>query len=411
MSWPQAKLEALAADIPNAFVGGPFGSNLTTRDYVESGVPVIRGSNMTGGRYLDTTRFVFVSETKMRRDLSSNLARENDLIFTQRGTLGQVVMIPQTGLFPHYVVSQSQMKLTVDQSKADRRFVYYYFSSPTAVGRITNLASSSGVPHINLTVLRNFELPVPPLDTQRRIADILSAYDDLIENNRRRIALLEQAARELYREWFVRLRFPGHENTRIVDGLPEGWERKNLCEVAVTNAHSYRTKELPETLNYIDISSVSDGLILEKKSMVSADAPGRARRKAAHGDVIWSNVRPNLKAYSLVLYPEENDVYSTGFTVLSATKIPFTFLYQSVTSDHFVTYLVNHTTGSSYPAVRREDFERAEVVVPPPLLSTEFHEVCESKYRLIAKLAREGEQLMRARDLLLPRLMSGEVAV
>ena len=109
--------------------------------------------------------------------------------------------------------------------------------------------------------------------------------------------------------------------------------------------------------------------------------------------------------------PEENDVVSTGFTVLSPTKIPFTFLYQSVTSDYFVTYLVNHTTGASYPAVRPDDFERAEIVVPPPLLLTKFHEICESNYYLIAKLARKDEQLMRARDLLLPRLMSGEVAV
>ena len=170
MSWPQAKLEALAADVPYAFVGGPFGSRLTTRDYVESGVPVIRGSNMNGGRYLDTTDLVFVSETKMRNDLSRNVARENDLVFTQRGTLGQVVMIAKNDPFPFYVVSQSQMKLTVDESKSDPRFLYYYFSSPTTVGRIANLASSSGVPHINLTVLRNFELPVPPLETQRRKA-------------------------------------------------------------------------------------------------------------------------------------------------------------------------------------------------------------------------------------------------
>ena len=264
---------------------------------------------------------------------------------------------------------------------------------------------------MNLTNLKAFEFSLPSRSEQTRVADILSAYDDLIDNNRRRIALLEQAARELYREWFVRFRFPGHENIKIVDGLPEGWERKTLREVAVTNAQSYRAKEVPETLNYIDISSVSAGRILKKKSMDAADAPGRARRKATRGDVIWSNVRPNLKAYSLVLNPEENDVFSTGFSVLSATKIPFTFLYQSVTSDYFVTYLVNHTTGASYPAVRPDDFERAEIVVPPSLLLTEFHEICESKYHLIAKLAREDEQLMKARDLLLPRLMSGEVTV
>ena len=97
------------------------------------------------------------------------------------------------------------------------------------------------MPHINLTVLRNFEVPVPSLDTQKRIASILSAYDDLIENNRRRIRLLEQAARLLYKEWFVHLRFPGHEHVKIKDGVPEGWERKPLGEV---RRHELRDRSL-----------------------------------------------------------------------------------------------------------------------------------------------------------------------
>ena len=228
MNWPRKKLELLAADEPYSFIGGPFGSKLTQRDYVNNGVPVIRGSNMNGGRFLDMNEFVYVSDSKFRKDLSSNLAKPGDLIFTQRGTLGQVAIIPYEGISDRYVVSQSQMKLTVDSTKADRFFLYYYFSSHEAIERITNFVSSSGVPHINLTTLRSFDVPVPPLDIQRKIAAVLSAYDDLIENNRRRIQLLEQAARLLYREWFVRLRFPGHEHVKIKDGVPEGWERKIL---------------------------------------------------------------------------------------------------------------------------------------------------------------------------------------
>ena len=325
------------------------------------------------------------------------------------GLLGSSAIVPEGNRYLH---NQRLGLITgLDESVLDRKFTYYLFNTKSVRGQISSSASGTKVRHTSPDRIYRVRVRVPGVESQARIAEVISAYDDLIENNRRRIALLEQAARELYREWFVRLRFPGHENTRIVDGLPAGWQRKTLREVAVTNAQSYHAKELPETLNYIDISSVSAGRILEKKSMVVADAPGRARRKAAHGDVIWSNVRPNLKAYSLVLYPEENDVFSTGFSVLSATRVPFIFLYQSVTSDYFVTYLVNHTTGVSYPAVRPDDFERAEIIVPAPVPLTEFHEICESKYHLIAKLVREDEQLMKARDLLLPRLMSGEVAV
>jgi type I restriction enzyme, S subunit len=259
--------------------------------------------------------------------------------------------------------------------------------------------------------LLSIKFPVPEFREQRRIADILSAYDDLIDNNRRRIALLEEAARMLYREWFVHFRFPGHEHVKIVDGLPEEWERRKVGDIAQTNGASYGAKELPDQINYIDISSVTKGRIVSRNSMSSTEAPGRARRRTRDGDIIWSNVRPNLRAYALVLQPDEADVFSTGFTTLSAIEVPFTWLYQFVTTDNFVGHLVNHATGAGYPAVRPDDFERATVVLPPKVLLTNYHEATEPSFRLIAKLDQQNEKLVQARDLLLPRLMSGEIAV
>ncbi len=160
-----------------------------------------------------------------------NLAHPGDIVFTQRGTLGQVALIPEDAPFDTYVVSQSQMKMSVDPLKADPRFIYYWFTSREAMSRINSRNSSSGVPHINLTVLRNFKIPARDLRTQRRVADYLAPYDDLIENNKRRIALLEESARLLYREWFVHLRFPGHEHVNVADGVPEGWKRLQLGDV------------------------------------------------------------------------------------------------------------------------------------------------------------------------------------
>ena len=246
---------------------------------------------------------------------------------------------------------------------------------------------------------------------QKNIADILSAYDDLIENNRRRIALLEEAARLLYREWFVHLRFPGHEHVKITDGLPEGWGRRTLGDVAETNKESYRAKELPDAINYIDISSVAQGRIVSKTRVLASEAPGRARRKIRDGDIIWSNVRPNLRAYALMLEPDELDVVSTGFTVLTTTRVPFTWLYMFVTTDNFVGHLANHATGAGYPAVRPDDFERAALPMPPKMLLAQFHETAELKFRLICQLDQQNQKLSQARDLLLPRLMNGEIAV
>ena len=246
---------------------------------------------------------------------------------------------------------------------------------------------------------------------QRDRIHILSAYDDLIENNRRRIALLEEAARLLYREWFVHFRFPGHEHVKITDGLPEGWERRILSDIAETNKESYRAKELPDEINYIDISSVAQGRVVSRTRVPASEAPGRARRKIRDGDIIWSNVRPNLRAYALMLEPDELDVVSTGFTVLTDTKVPFTWLYMFVTTDNFVGHLANHATGAGYPAVRPDDFERAELPMPSRTLLDHFHEAAEPNFRLICKLDLQNQRLAQARDLLLPRLMNGEVAV
>jgi type I restriction enzyme S subunit len=215
----------------------------------------------------------------------------------------------------------------------------------------------------------------------------------------------------LYKEWFVHLRFPGHEHTRIIDGVPEGWKKKRLGDVVATNAESYKANNLPTEINYIDISSVKQSRILSKNKMLSSEAPGRARRIGADGDIIWSNVRPNLRAYALVLEPDDNDVFSTGFTILSPVAIPFSYLYLFATTDEFVGHLVNHTTGASYPAVRPADFERAEILLPAQSVLSIFHEKLEPALRMIQVLQKEINALARARDLLLPKLMNGEVTV
>ena len=272
-----------------------------------------------------------------------------------------------------------------------------------------NAGGSANQANISPKDVERTTLPKIDVSIQKRISETLSAYDDLIENNRRRITLLEESARLLYREWFVHLRFPGHETTKIIDGVPEGWREATLGDVAITNPESYKKGKLPGIINYIDISSVSTGQINYKTEMAGIDAPGRARRIAKNGDVIWSNVRPNLRAYSLVLNPHEKDVFSTGFTVLRANGISNYFLYFHSTSDQFVDYLINHATGTSYPAVRPEDFERADVLLPSDELSEAFDQFCLPIFDQIFVMSTECNFLTKARDILFPRLMDGRI--
>jgi type I restriction enzyme, S subunit len=231
VKWPVVRLAELAAPGKGSIAGGPFGSDLVSSDYVPEGVPVIRGVNLPKDKRLSVEGLVFVSEAKAD-SLHLNCAHAGDLIFTQRGTLGQVGLIPSDSPYPRFLISQSQMKMTVDREKADPLYLYHYFRLPSTVQYIENHALQAGVPHINLGILRKLEIVAPPMELQRKIAAILSVYEDLIANNQRRIALLEGMADEIYREWFIRKRFPGAAATAIIKGVPLGWKVEKLPVVA-----------------------------------------------------------------------------------------------------------------------------------------------------------------------------------
>lgn len=202
-TWNVVELAALRAPIEYSLVGGPFGSDLTTADYQdEPGVPVIRGTNLgrDTGRFVDEG-FVFVSEAKAKL-LERNMAFPGDIVFTQRGTLGQVALIPAESRYPRYVVSQSQMKLTPDPTKIDRRFLFHYFRSPMALERITARTLATGVPHINLGILRSFPVSYPPLTEQRRIADLLDRSESLRVQRREALSKLDVLIRALFVDLF-----------------------------------------------------------------------------------------------------------------------------------------------------------------------------------------------------------------
>ncbi|PZX37971.1 type I restriction enzyme S subunit [Roseinatronobacter thiooxidans] len=364
-------------------------------------------------------RYDFIAGQEMARlqmsdsELSKSGLCDGDLLFGRRslvdegaGKCSLVANVTEPTTF-----ESSLIRVRVRQDVFDPRFLFYWFKSPGGRGRIRAIVSGVNVKGIRGSDLQNIEVVLPDLPTQQRIAGILSAYDDLIENNRRRIGLLEQAARLLYREWFVHFRFPGHETTKFVDGLPEGWSRPKLGEICSTNKKSHKAGKLPTRLRYIDIGSVSTGRIDHSTEMSAEEAPGRARRIAEDGDTIWSNVRPNLRAYALVTAPRPEDVFSTGFTILHAETVSPYFLYLAVTTDDFVKHLENHATGVGYPAVRADDFERALVIKPTDAVMAKFHELCQPIFSQRQQLFDQNAQLSRARDLLLPRLMDGRIPV
>ncbi len=298
------------------------------------------------------------------------------------------------------------LTLNPNNEVLDAQYLYYLLKEKTF------LSTGSAQPQITVPNIAQYEIEYnPDKEIQHRIATILSRYDTLIENYQKQIKLLEEAAQRLYKEWFVDLRFPGYENAKMVDGLPEGWERKKLGEVCEVNKTSIAKNYAYNYVNYNDLGNVREGSIQEPVRYVYGQEPGRAKRVAKDGDVIWGMVRPNLKSYALVQNPKPQDVYSTGFAVLSSKAVPFSFLYCAVITDDFVGYLVNCTNGAAYPAVKAVHFENAVLLVPSRSLLDEFSKFAEPLFRKSGKLSSQIRLLAEARDRLLPKLMGGEMEV
>jgi type I restriction enzyme S subunit len=192
--------------------------------------------------------------------------------------------------------------------------------------------------------------------------------------------------------------------------VPEGWEKKRLSEVADVNRESLPSSYDGE-IEYIDISSVTPGSINETTRYDFRDAPSRARRVVRHGDIIWSCVRPNRRSYAVIWQPAQNLIASTGFAVITPVLVPTAFLLQATTTDAFVGYLENDARGAAYPAVVAADFERADILVPRASLVGAFNEQAEPLLSQANVLRLQNQKLRAARDLLLPRLMSGEIVV
>ena len=402
MSWEATRL----GDIIEFSNGVNFDKSLYA-----PGIKLVNVSNFGDRLYPDYSELAEISEDVVKEN---DYLQNGDIIFVRsngnKELVGRCMLIENPPMRTTYSGFCIRARIK-NRELFDSKFLTYHFKSGGFRTAMAGNAVGANIQNLSQGRLSAYTAYIPSIETQRRIADILSAYDDLIENNRKQIKLLEEAAQRLYKEWFVDLRFPGHEHTKIMDGVPEGWERAHLSDIADINANNIPKNYCFNYIEYTDLSAVQNGIIREKTRYALNEAPGRAKRMANDGDIIWGMVRPNLKSFALVLHPTETDVFSTGFCVLSAKKVPFTYLYYAVTTESFIKYLVNCTNGAAYPAVKPIHFSEAEIILPHEKILKRFNIVVEPMLRKREKLLLIINQASQARDRLLPKLMSGEVKV
>ena len=333
-----------------------------------------------------------------------------DLVSTSP-ILGGAFLIPEDDKFLH---NQRLGLVRFKSDNLDKRFLYFLLNTQSYRAQVRGSASGTTVRHTAPKRIYRCKVRIPAKATQTRIASILSAYDDLIENNRRRIALLERAARELYREWFVRLRFPGHEHTKIVDGVPEGWERKKMSDVCDTVGGGTPSTKVDSYWDG-DVTWVVPTDVTKNDCLVLLDSTRKITEKG-------------LRESSAKLVPAETILMtsraSVGFFALMDHEVCTNqgFINVIPNSEQFRMYLLfnlmsrvaeirSNAKGSTYPEISKGRFRNLDIVVPSEELVVEFSTTVGDMVRQVRCLKNLTRRLTQARDLLLPRLMSGEVAV
>ena len=311
----------------------------------------------------------------------SKLWPAGTLCITIAANIADTAILGIDACFPDSVIG-----FIADPNQSDTRFVKYLFDATIKV-RAQQFSQGATQDNLSQEKLLSLDFDVPPVADQTRIADILSSYDDLIENNRRRMALLEESARLLYREWFVRLRFPGYEHTPVMDGVPKGWERKTLGESVTLNYGKALKAEIRVEGDYPVYGS--SGIVgTHEKPLVQGPAIVLGR-KGNVGSVYWS---------SKSFYPIDT-VY---FVSPESSSL---YLFYALKNMHFI------STDVAVPGLNRDFAYSRPLLHPPGTLLRSFHETVEPIHAQLDKLDETNQKLRTARDLLLPRLMSGELAV
>lgn len=424
--WCETTIADLASPDRYALATGPFGSAISSKHFVANGVPVLRGSNLSldvGVRLIDWD-LAFLDEAKAAT-FKRSMAHRGDLVFTCWGTVGQVGLIDQRSMFAEYVVSNKQMKLTPDPSKADSLFLYYLLSSGALVREVQGQSIGAAVPGFNLGQLRAIRLHIPPVDVQRNVARLLGLLDDLIENNRQRIGLLEQMAQAIYREWFVRLRFPGHEDVPLVDSplgpIPDGWTYRRLDEVStLVRGRSYRKSELVDDggLPFVNLKCMMRGGGFRRDGLKRYEGKFSDGQLVGHGDIVLAVTdltqgREILARATLVpRLPEPLGVISLDVARIVPSKAPDRlWIFAALRWSDYPDRVKECANGSTVLHLSPDHVAAGLVLWPPNDLQTTFVEAVEPMLGAVDELVDSSDRLASIRDLLLPKLVTGQIDV
>ena len=398
MSWVQSTL----GEVADIFSGYAFKSADMNS---EGGTPLIKIKNIADSAVSHECDAFLNKDFNLAKFERFHLLRDDFLVaMTGQGSVGRIGKMRDYK--PGFYVNQRVAIVRVNPEKANPVFIFYQIATRSNELELFKKANGAGQPNISAKQIGELPVVLPSTEQQQYIADVLSSYDDLIENNQKQIKLLEEAAQRLYKEWFVDLRFPGHENITITDGIPEGWTVQSMNDIAeYINGYAFKPTDCGTVGKpIIKIKEMGSGVTTDTPRNTGEDIPEKYNVTA--GDILfsWS------ATLSAMIWDEEDGLLNQHlFKVIPGEGISREFVLQSIlkTLDEFS----NLTTGSTMKHIQRGKLKEVKVNVPPTELMEQYRNISEPIRERILNVKQQTILLREARDRLLPKLMSGETEV
>ena len=399
MKWEKVKL----GSVTDSCLGKMLDQNKNKGDYQ----PYLANVNVRWGEFdlEDLPLMKFEESEQERYEL-----KYGDLVICEGGEPGRCAIWKEQ--IPNMKIQKALHRVRVHDC-LDYRYLFYWFLLAGKTGELDQYFTGATIKHMPGQKLKEVVIDKPPLEIQHRIADILSAYDDLIENNQKQIKLLEEATQRLYKEWFVDLHFPGYENTKIVDGVPEGWNWCKLEDAIQFDPKVTLTKERMK--QFVPMPALSTASMVLDESQFT-ETTSNSGSKFQNGDTLLARITPCLEngktAYVSGLKSDEGAVGSTEYIVMRAKTINPYMVYLLARTDDFRQSAINSMSGSDgRQRVKSDKLKMLDYLHPTSELVEKFENVEEPIFEKIYRLSKQMQRAKQARDLLLPKLMSGEVEV
>ncbi len=410
-NWKIKRLEELCQ-----FQNGYSFKNKDYQNQPSDGYVVFRMGNINrgGGLNRDTSSVYITKDqsTKLKRFVLS----KNDIVMCMTDMKASMNLLGHTALIDkddYYILNQRVGRITVEKKNIlDYRYLFYYTNSQTYLEHLRSVAHSGVQVNLSTQAIRESPILLPPLPTQQKIAAVLSAYDDLIENNIRRIEILEEMAQAIYREWFVEFRFPGHEHVEMVESelglIPQGWKVGILGDLAESVRRNIKPSDINQETPYFGLEH------LPRKSIALTDwdvvdSINSAKLAFKKGEILFGKIRPYF--HKVGVAPLDGICSSDTIVIHPKRNECFAMTLSCVSSEHFIEYATMTSQGTKMPRADWKVLVKYPVIIPPDQITQRFSSFVRDIVNQIQSLIFRNRNLRQTRDLLLPKLISGEIDV